>query len=374
MLRALLPLTCLALLTPQRALADETCPSFEPAAGPPVYALLFGYPHDGPVADSWPSLGTLPDLPMVDDDLYRMARFFQALGPQRMRIHGEPDRAASARLSSFGVRPPTWPSLLESVAELVADLDAAPAASEPQVYVYLAGHGRQARMGDRTRLLVFGRPTGEAPGYDGFIDSGLFAEHVLTPLASRARVHLIADVCFAYTLLQTREMKRSRKVVRSPTVPDYITPFRGAFPDVGAQLASYTVTFEEATIAGLFSHVLRSAAIGPADVDRDGVITYGEMTRALTLTARANPHLEEPIVLAPDADPSAPFLRWRQSPAARVCTPPGKARRLHDGPDLFATLPASSRPTLLWLSPEHPFSVGHVRFEATDGMRLPLAK
>lgn len=375
MIRALISLACCALLAPQLAHAEDACPTIERTAGPPVYAILFGYPHTGPVENSWlPFVTPRPDLPMVDDDLVRMARFFHALGPKRMRIHGEPDRPASARLSIFGVRPPTWRSLLESVAEVVADIDAAPEGAEPQVYVYLAGHGYRARVKDRDRLRIFARPDGEAPGYDGRIDSALFAEHILTPLAARARVHIIADVCFAYTLLQTRDMRRVERIVRPPPTIDHVTPFRAAFPDVGAQLASRHVTSEGPTLAGLFSHALRSAAIGPADVDQDGMITYGEMSRALAVAVRADRHLREPVIVAPDGDPNTPFLRWRQSPAARVCASPGAGRALRDGPDLFATLPMLRRPTTLWLSPGHSFSTRRGRFEASDGLRLPPRK
>lgn len=371
MIRALLSLACCALLAPQLAHAEDACPPIERTAGPPVYAILYGYPHDGPVEGSWFSLGNpRPDLPMVDDDLVRMARLFRALGPERMRIHGEPDRAASARLSSFGVRPPTWRSLLESVAEVASDIDKTPTgATGADVYIYLAGHGRKGRIGDKTRLLIFGEPDGEAPGYNGVIDSALFAEHILTPLAARARVHLVADVCFAYTLLQTRQMKKVETVVFPPPEVDYVTPFSESFPDVGMQLASRSVTLEDPTLAGLFSHALRSAAIGPADADRDGVITYGEMDRALAVAARADRRLRKSTVVAPDGDPNTPFLRWRQSPAAQVCVAPGAVGDLQDGSELFATLPGFLRPTSVWLSLGHTFTARGLRLEAVDGAR-----
>ncbi len=352
-MRGLLALLLLALTTPATA---ETCPPVERTAGPPVYVILYGYGFRTPTRTV---MGLPPpDLPMVDDDVASMARLFEALGPQRMRVHGEFGRSARKRVKRFGLRPPTWASLLESVAEVVADIDAdRQSAVEPEVYVYLAGHGEQRRVGDKTRLELYARPDGEAPGYNGYIDSALFAEHILTPLSARARVHLIADTCFSYTLMQTRPMTRIERVVTTPVLPDYATPFRESFPDVGTLLATRAVTYEGPRYGGRFSHALRSAAIGPADVDQDGVITYGEMRRALNRSALADPLMATPHAYAPGSDDAAPFLRWRASEAARVCTPAGAAGGLRDGRNLFATVPDRDAPSALWLSRGNRFTL-----------------
>lgn len=359
-MRGLLALLLLALTPPAAA---ETCLPVERTAGPPVYVILYGYGFRTPTSTV---MGLPPpDLPMVDDDVASMARLFEALGPQRMRIHGAFDRSPRKRVKRFGVRPPTWASLLESVAEVVADIDAH-RPSEAEVYVYLAGHGEHRRVGDKTRLELYARPDGEAPGYNGYIDSALFAEHILTPLSARARVHLIADTCFSYTLMQTRPMKRIEKVVTPPPLPDYATPFRESFPDVGTLLAARAVTYEGPRYGGRFSHALRSAAIGPADVDHDGVITYGEMRRALERAALADSVMATPHAYAPGGDDSAPFLRWRSSEAARVCVPAGAAGELRDGRILFATVPDRDKSSMLWLLRGNGFTLRGLRLRATE--------
>lgn len=132
-------LLLLAALAPTSAFADE-CPPIERTASPPVYAILYGYPY-GPPEDSPLGVDLLPDLAMVDDDLLHMARLFEALGPAQMYVHGEPSSKLLGRLSAFGVRPPTWRSLRQSVAEVAAAIDRHPAKDAPRVYVYLAGHG-----------------------------------------------------------------------------------------------------------------------------------------------------------------------------------------------------------------------------------------
>ena len=368
--RALSSILSLAILA-SPAFAAE-CPPVERTPGPPVYAILYGYPYSGPGGQ----LPNDPDPPleMVDDDVMRMARFFQALGPRQMYVHGEPSRELLARFSAFGVRPPTWRSLRQSVAELVYDIDREgdSAEGEPQIYVYLAGHGRRYRGPHGSRLMFFGRPDGMGPGYNGMLNSALFAEHVLTPLAARGRVHVIADTCFSYVLLQTRGMKLIKRVIKAPPREFYEEAFGKAFPDVGALLASRSAAYEGRERAGHFTHALRSAAVGLADTNSDGVITYGEMDRALALAAESDRGLRGPTAIGPGLDPDAPFIRWDHSPAARVCAPPGAAVKIFDGPDLFATLPDRFESVGLWLPAGHAFTVGDVSFEAAESDWVPL--
>lgn len=347
--RALLSLLMLAALG-STARAAEDCPAITRSEGPPVYVLLYGYAHGAP--DGTPLASEpLPELAMVDDDLAHMNRFFEALGPAQMHLHGEPGPTILRRISAFRLRPPTWRSLRQSVAEIAADIDHHPSKAKPRIYLYLAGHGVRLPSEAGARLALFGRADGAGSGYDGVIDSALFARYVLTPLARRGDVHLIADTCFSYTLLQMRAMKRTARIEQPPPLETYDAAFGEAFPGVGAHLAGRRVTFEGAERGGHFSHALRAAASGVADEDGDGVVTYAEMSRALHDTAADDPTLRPAEVIPPADDAHAPFIRWDQSPAVRHCAPPGDAAALDDGGDRFTTLPARVKPVTLWLSP-----------------------
>lgn len=354
--RAVLSLLMLAALG-STAHAAEDCPAVARSEGPPVYALLYGYPYGAPDGTSLAS-ENLPDLAMVDDDLAHMTRLFEALGPTQMRLHSEPGANILRRISAFRLRPPTWRSLRQSVAEIVADIDHHPSKARPRIYLYIAGHGVRLPSEAGDRLAFFGRPDGAGPGYAGVIDSTLFARHVLAPLAKRGEVHLIADTCFSYTLLQIRAMKQTERVVQPPPLETYEVAFGEAFPDIGAHLAGRSVTFEGAERGGLFSHALRAAASGVADEDADGVVTYAEMRKALDAMAEDDPALRPAEVIPPGGDVDAPFIRWDQSPAIRHCAPPGAAAALIDGVDRFTTLPARAEPLTLWLSPFGRFTIG----------------
>ena len=359
MTRALLLLT-LALLAPP-ALATP-CPPIERSAGPPVYVILYGYPYGSPYAPP-PDQGGLPDLRMVDDDLIAMGRFFRALDPVQMHVHGEPTPALIQAYSTFGVRAPTWRDLLWSVGEVIDAIDRDTTSAEPaEVYIYFSGHGRrtggQAGRGGG-RLAIYGRAEGEAGVGNGMMHSALFADQILAPLAGRARVHLIVDTCESYAMLQTRRMRLIKRVVRAPPREMLAEQFVVAFPHVGALLATRGGTYENASRGGVFSHAVRSVAVGPADLDEDGIITYAEMADALERTRSTSPWLNISTVVGPGDEADAPFIQWRKSPAARVCVPRrrSEASALWDGQSRFAIIEAGHEPLPLWLEAGHKFGM-----------------
>lgn len=370
MYRALLSLSI--LLVPAVSTATDACPPIERTAGPPVYVIVYGYPFIRVTPSRY---RREPDpLTMVDDDVLHMARFFQALGPRQMHMHGAPTRDLLIRSSMFGVRPPTWRSLRQSVAEVVADLDRHPSsAGEPQIYIYLSGHGARGRGPHGKRMLFYGRREGEGKGYNGIIDSALFAEHILAPLAARGRVHVIADTCFSYVLLKFRSYDRPQRTYRPIPVEYFHEEFAEAFPDVGLHLATRTVTHEDDR-GGVFTHVMRSIAMGPGDADGDGIITYREMKHALDWETENEPGLYGPEVIAPGLDEDAVFIRWDQSPAAQVCAPVGRGFQLHHGRHIFSTVPERTEPMTLWLPAGHVFTMGDIPIKAVDGRLLPLRR
>lgn len=338
-------LTIILLVLPSSAVAAEQCapvPSVERAG--PVYVLMFGFPHD--------TRGNLPRLHMVGHDLLQMSTFFGALGPDRVWIHGEPKASLVERFGE-ALAPPTWRALESSIDEVSAALDAAD--GRATVYLYFVGHGERTRAGEKARGEVYAlrEPGNDEPGFDGIISSRLLTESVLEPLARRADVHLIVDACRSYYLL-ARGMKRQGKVIRNLPAIDLETPFKSALPTVGAVLATNgdsATTMEDETFGGLFSHAVRTGALGAADFDADGVVTYGEL-RAL-MAWILMPNGIRPTVVTPGVDEQRPFIDWRQTSAARVCVSPRLAgrRTLSTGDGIFATLQVPESGMTVWLEP-----------------------
>ena len=174
-------------------------------------------------------------------------------------------------------------------------------------------------------------------------------------------------------MLQTRRMRLIKRVVRAPPREMLAEQFVAAFPHVGALLATRGGTYENASRGGVFSHAVRSVAVGPADLDEDGIITYAEMADALERTRSTSPWLNISTVVGPGDEADAPFIQWRKSPAARVCVPRNRSEEsaLWDGSSRFALIEAGHEPLPLWLEAGHTFglqSAGTIwRFEALDG-------
>ena len=132
--RGLLALAFILGLSPP--LLASTCPPIERRAGPPVYALLYGYPYGPP--------SQLEPLSMVDHDLVNMTWFFRSLGLRGLRVHGESSPLLKHRLGT-PLYPATWRALLGSVEAIAGHIRSHPMSSpdgrRPQIYVYFVGHG-----------------------------------------------------------------------------------------------------------------------------------------------------------------------------------------------------------------------------------------
>lgn len=307
-------LIALALLA--HSAAASTCPPIDRSpTAPPVYVVLYGYPH-------------MPDEPertlkQVDEDLLHMADFFAALGPRRMWVHGEREPKL---IEHFGpdLAPASWRALLTTVTELRTLLATEP---DARVYLYFSGHGARTRRGSSPSAELFGHPEPGATerGYNGRIDGGILADHILTPLSERADVHLIVDTCMSFFLLSARAPREPifiRRAAKAPPPYNLEAPFTEKLPRVGASLAAHYVTYEAPDQNGIFSHAVRTASLGIADLDEDGVLTYGELHYALVNLLGNTLGGSEPIIVPPGLVREATFIDWRGSPAARVCIPP----------------------------------------------------
>lgn len=318
-------LGAMALAGSGQAYAQSACGPRAAERYVETYVLLVGHPDP-------PAGSQLSRLSAVDDDVMHMAAFFEPWAPKRTVMLFEPPIALKSALRDAEVRPPTWTSLRTTVAELVDDIRSTP--GEKRVYVYYAGHGERYRAGPyaRTRLFLAREPEKNGPGYDGILNPNLLAADVLDPLASHATVHFIADACQSWFVLEGRAVSRRSRVFKLHPGSDagMTQTFARRHPNVGAMLATNgsQSTYEDPSLGGLFSHALRSAAVGLADLDRDGVITYKEMELALGWILAGRAGVSSPGVMGPSEEWDAPFIDLASAVnGAQVCLDPASAGR-----------------------------------------------
>lgn len=290
----------------------------------PVFALLIGQPQ---------ATRELPRLSAVETDVAMMHRFFGTVQPRKVFVH-LPRGQVRLDLAREGAvtADATWPDLKRSIEALADAIDEVGGPAD--VYVYYAGHGRKRRVRAFTQTDLFLRPTEpySKPGYDGILSTKMLQRHVLGRLESdEVRVHLIVDACQSAYLLEARGMRRTHRLVKTPpTVEEaMIERFVADYRHVGAVLATSgsEVTYENVSTGGIFSLALRSAAIGPADIDFDGRVTYREMEAVLPYVLSGRAGAAVPMLLPPGAEPDETFIDFRGRRVASVTFTPAVATR-----------------------------------------------
>ncbi|NMO21398.1 hypothetical protein HPC49_45905 [Pyxidicoccus fallax] len=166
-------------------------------------------------------------------------------------------------------RPPTRAALKEALTRLNARMaeDRARGA-RPVLYFVFTGHGKRGAAGEGTVSLLDGP----------FTRTDLF-EGVLAP-SQASFVHLIVDACDSYYFVHSRGAL--------PVGPTQAAAVKGLlamrelerYPQVGVVLSTSTEqeSHEWSAIrSGVFSHMVRSALAGAADVNADGRVEYSEL-------------------------------------------------------------------------------------------------
>lgn len=179
-------------------------------------------------------------------------------------------------------RPPTRAALREALARLNARMeeDRARGAS-PVLYFVFSGHGKRGPAGEGTVNLLDGP----------FTRTDLY-EQVISP--SRASLlHLIVDACDSYFLVHSRGALPVGPAQEQAVKELLSTRQLSRYPHVGAVLS--TTREQEshewsAIRSGIFSHQVRSALSGAADVNADGRVEYSEL---LAFIAAANQGIED---------------------------------------------------------------------------------
>ncbi len=166
-------------------------------------------------------------------------------------------------------RPPTRAALKEALAGLNARMAEDRARGDrPILYFVFTGHGKRGAAGEGAVSLMDGP----------FTRTELF-EKVLAP-SKASFVHLIVDACDSYYFVHSRGALPVGPAHREVVKGLLATRELERYPQVGVVLSTSTEqeSHEWSAIrSGVFSHLVRSALTGAADVNADGRVEYSEL-------------------------------------------------------------------------------------------------
>lgn len=252
--------------------------------------------------DPRPEEASLKPLRFADDDgaqYYELLTLeagedvflHSVLDEESQRLHPEATRAA---------RPPTRADLERSLDRAFERLEAARAQGRTtELYFVFVGHGSVTESGEGVMHLLDG----------GFSRSDLFQRVVARSPADIN--HVIVDACNAFLFVAGRGEDDGADFDRA--VDQYLAQETlRRHPNTGFLLstsAADEVHEWSGFRSGVFSHEVRSALRGGADVDRDGRVTYSEV-EAFVQAANARVR-----------DPRARIQPWVFAPAIRRTAP-----------------------------------------------------
>lgn len=260
------------------------------------------------VANNSPETPDLATLKFADDDA---ARYYELLAPQvreavLLAVLDEETQKRHPGLAALS-RPPTRQELLSALDRLNGRMsEDRRAGREPVFFFIFSGHGKRDQAGEGLLLLLGG----------SFSRADLF-EKVLAP-SQADFIHLVIDACDSYYFVSSRG---SLPVGQSyaELVTRYLDERSLArYPNVGVVLstAGSQESHEWAAISsGVFSHQIRSALSGAADVNMDGRVEYSELR---AFVASANARVEDPrgklhmFALPPARDRAAAITDYRR--------------------------------------------------------------
>ncbi|MEO1337246.1 MAG: hypothetical protein AAFV29_16510, partial [Myxococcota bacterium] len=255
------------------------------------------------VANNAPKPGTtgLAQLRYADDDGARFYELFEMFA-ERVIVHSVLDEE-SQRLHpevAKAARVPTRAELERSLTEVYAAIEADRSRGrKTELFFVFVGHGSALESGEGVMHFLDG----------GFTRSDLFQKIVARSPADTN--HVLIDACNAFLFVAGRGDAPKSSIDRA--VDQYLArETMQRHPNTGFLLstsASTEVHEWSGFRAGVFSHEVRSAMIGGADVNGDGAVTYDEVRAFLNA---ANGRVQ---------DPRAKLSPWVAPPAIRRKTP-----------------------------------------------------
>ena len=211
------------------------------------------------------------DLRYADDD---GARYYELFAPQARDtvLLSVLDEETQARHPGLAARtqPPTRSVLKQSLARLNTQMEEdRKAGRAPVLYFIFTGHGQRGAAGEGTVSLL-----------DGAFNRSDLYKQVITP-SPASFIHLIVDACDSYFFVNARGALPIGPAQTAAVTQHLASRELDRYPQVGVVLSTSSAreSHEWSTIsAGVFSHQVRSALAGAADVNRDGRVEYSELT------------------------------------------------------------------------------------------------
>lgn len=301
-----------------------------------LFALVIGHNGtDDPEVQS---------LRYADDDAVQNARLFTQRGaPGGVILLTRLDSESRALYPDVDPAPPTRSALTAAVKRLNAGMDEARArGGRPVLYFFYSGHGDVENN----------------QGYVHLEDGRLYRSDILEILKnSRATTnHVIVDACKSYFLVFDRGAGGERRPLTGRLLGDEesLPPNTGVLLSTSAAMDSHEW---EALQAGVFSHEVRSALRGAADVDGDDRITYEEAAAFVWTANRAivNRRFRPCFYARPPAGPGSVLFDLRESRGRRLVVDADIRRHLYiedaDGRRLADLHPGGDRQLALVLPP-----------------------
>jgi hypothetical protein len=210
-------------------------------------------------------------LRYADDD---GARYYELFAPQTQEtvLLSVLDEETQLRHPGLAARtqPPTRQALKQSLARLHTRMNEDKAAGRtPVLYFVFTGHGQRGPAGEGTVTLMDGH----------FTRTDLYKE-VITP-SPASFLHLIVDACDSYFFVNARGALPVGPAQTAAVTKHLASRDLDRYPQVGVVLSTSKAQESHewsAISSGVFSHQVRSALSGAADVNADGRVEYSELT------------------------------------------------------------------------------------------------
>ena len=252
------------------------------------------------VGNNAPVSPELDRLRFADDDAFKYATFFSFV-TDKVRLLTRADDESAPLFERTGAVAPSREAVLAAMDEVAEEAEErARAGDEVVVYFVFSGHGNY---------------DAEGRGYLHLEDGKLTTRDLFYHLISRSkafRLVLLIDACNASFLVKSRGGS-DRRPAGAPTLE------MERYENVGLILSSSSVGEVKEWgryLAGIFSHQVRSALSGVADVDRDNRITFQELASFVEAANMAveNPELRiTPYIRPPLADPDMALVDFSRT-------------------------------------------------------------